>query len=148
MIDFSTQAELAKKKKKKKKRRDWVWIGSLDKAQDRWNRISTHIKKLFSQWSCIQVSARNRVIIAKALLLSRCYYLMDGNSIPPRSLHSINNRILRFVRGRNSMMPYSFLEAPILDGGLNCPSLKSRKLAYDLKFLGDLISGDPSIPWK
>ena len=52
-----------------------VWIGSYDRSQDRWNRISAHIKKLISQWSCIQVSARNRVLIAKALLLSRCYYL-------------------------------------------------------------------------
>src|SRR6202789_4313555 len=83
-----------------------------------------------------------------ALLLSRCYYLLDGNSINPYTLRSISQRIMRFVRGRNSIMPYSFIEAPRHEGGLNCPSLTSRYHAYNLKFFGDLISGDPNILWK
>src|SRR6202789_678824 len=83
-----------------------------------------------------------------ALLLSRCYYLLDGNSINPYTLKSISQRIMKFVRGRNSIMPYSFLEAPRHEGGMDCPSLTSRYHAYNLKFLGDIISGDPKILWK
>jgi hypothetical protein len=31
---------------------------------------------------------------------------------------------------------------------MNCPSLKERKLAYDAKFMGDLISLPLDLPWK
>ena len=40
------------------------------------------------------------------------------------------------------------LEAPLASGGLNCPSLASRKLAYDAKFISDLISGPTDTPWR
>ena len=45
-------------------------------------------------------------------------------------------------------MPYAFLSAPLALGGLNCPSLKERKLAYDAKFISDLISPPFDINWK
>ena len=45
-------------------------------------------------------------------------------------------------------MPYCILEPPLRDGGLNCPSLRSRMLAYDAKFFSDLISGDQRAAWK
>ena len=125
-----------------------VWVGSPDRAHHRWTQISRHINKIIQQWNGILVSVRNHVLIAKALLLSRCYYLLDGNSIPPRMLTFISQRIMRFVRGRNSYMPYAFLEAPKQEGGLNCPSLTSRYHAFNLKFLSDLISRDPHILWK
>ena len=60
-----------------------VWISSPDRAAPRWKQILAHIKKLASQWNGIGASVLNRVLLAKALMLSRCYYLMDGNSIPP-----------------------------------------------------------------
>ena len=100
------------------------------------------------QWNSIGASIINRVLLAKALLLSRCYYLLDGNSIPPVMLRKINNIIQRFVRGTYSSVPYHILEPPLRDGGLNCPSLKSRVLAYDAKFFSDLISGDRHTAWK
>jgi len=88
------------------------------------------------------------VLLAKALLLSRCYYLLDCNGIPAPMLNKITNSVCRFVRGPYSHMPYSFLSAPLSRGGLNCPSLKERKLAYDAKFMGDLISEPLNLPWK
>ena len=81
-------------------------------------------------------------------MLSRCYWLLDGNSIPGPWLQRISNKIMRFVRGSFSRAPYSYLEAPLADRGLNCPSLITRKTAYNLKFLGDLISSPYGIPWK
>src|SRR5882757_5509431 len=45
-------------------------------------------------------------------------------------------------------MAYSVLATPLGEGGLSCPSLVDRQGAYDLKFLGDLISGPQSVPWK
>ena len=125
-----------------------IWIGSPDRASPRWKQILTHIKKLASQWNGIGASILNRVLLAKALMLSRCYYLMDGNSIPPTLLRKINNVIQRFVRGSYSSAPYWMLEAPLSSGGLNCPSLASRKLAYDAKFISDLISGPADHPWR
>ena len=79
---------------------------------------------------------------------SRCYYLLDGNSIPRRLLTNISNHIMNFVCGPFCRLPFTSLEAPLSSGGVNCPSLISRCTAYDLKFLGDLISGSPSVPWK
>ena len=55
---------------------------------------------------------------------------------------------MNFVRGPFCRLPFASLEAPLSSGGVNCPSLISRSTAYDLKFLGDLISGSPSVPWK
>ena len=81
-------------------------------------------------------------------MLSRCYYLLDGNSIPPALLRKINNVIQHFVRGSYSSAPYWMLETPLSSGGLNCPSLASRKLAYDAKFISDLISGPADSPWR
>ena len=46
------------------------------------------------------------------------------------------------------MMLYSTMEAPMVEGGLNNPSLVSRVYACDLKFLSDLVMGDQSLPWK
>ena len=90
----------------------------------------------------------NQVLVAKSLMLSRCYWLLDSNSIPGVWLWCISNKIMRFIRGSFSRSPYSYLEAPLVDGGLNCPSLITRKAAYDLKFLGDLISSPQDTPWK
>ena len=47
-----------------------------------------------------------------------------------------------------SAMAFRTLEAPLEEGGLNSPSLTTRKHATDLKFLSDLITGDQRTPWK
>ena len=125
-----------------------VWVGSSGMAHARWSQISDHITRLICQWQAIGASLPNRVLLAKALMQSRCYYLLDGNSIPQRVLKKISNRIMNFVRGPFCCLPFASLEAPLSTGGVNCPSLISRSTAYNLKFLGDLISGSPSVPWK
>jgi len=125
-----------------------VWVGSRDFAADRWEQIDKHVKKIISQWRAIGASARNRSILAKALMLSRCHFLMDGNGVPPGVLSRLGNRIMSFVRGKFSAMAYKTLEAPLVEGGLNTPSLTTRKMAADLKFLSDLITGDQKVPWK
>ena len=125
-----------------------VWVGSRDFAVDRWEQIDKHVKKIISQWRAIGASARNRSVLAKALMLSRCHFLMDGNGIPPSMLSQIGNRIMSFVRGKFSAMAYKTLEAPLAEGGLNMPSLTARKMAADLKFLSDLVTGDQRVPWK
>jgi len=125
-----------------------VWVGSRDFASDRWLQIDKHVKKIISQWRAIGASARNRSLLAKALMLSRCHFLMDGNGIPPSMLNRIGNRIMNFVWGKFSAMAYMTLETPLAEGGLNTPSLTSRKMAADLKFLSDLVTGDQKVPWK
>ena len=125
-----------------------VWVGSPDRANHRWKQILSHIKMLVRQWNAIGASILNRVLLAKALMLSRCYYLLDGNGIPPVILRKINNAVQQFVRGPYSSAPYSLLERPLADGGLDCPSLRNRALAYDSKFFSDLISGDQNPAWK
>ena len=125
-----------------------VWISSRDNATHRWVQIDSHIKRIISQWRVIGASVRNRSLLAKALMLSRCHFLMDGNGIPPHMLRRISNKIMGFVRGKFSAMSYSTLEAPLEEGGLNNPSLKTRKYASDLKFLSDLVTGDQTTPWK
>ena len=125
-----------------------VWVASQDRAQDRWDQLLVHIQRLIKQWIAIGASLPNRVLIAKALLLSRCYYLLDGNSAPPAILHHISQSILHFVRGPYSNAPYSLLQSSLADGGLNCPSLEVRKVAYNIKFLSHLISGPADTPWR
>jgi len=125
-----------------------VWVNSPDRTTPRWKQVVSHIKKLVSQWSSIGTSMLNRVVLAKALMMSRCYYLLDGNGIPPSILHKLSNLILHFVRGSYSSVPYRLLESPLSDGGLNCPPLTSQALAYDAKFVSDLISGPASTPWR
>ena len=125
-----------------------VWINSPDHAAPRWKQITSHVKKLVSQWTSIGASILNRVVLAKALMMSRCYYLLDGNGIPPPILQRLNNIIHRFVRGSYSSAPYSLLDSPLSKGGLNCPSLINRALAYDAKFVLDLISGPATTPWR
>jgi len=73
---------------------------------------------------------------------------MDGNGIPPHILRKISGKIMNFVRGKFSAMAFKTLEAPLAEGGLNSPSLATRKLAVDLKFLSDLVTGDQRVPWK
>jgi len=125
-----------------------VWIGSRDHALQRWTQIDDHIKKIISQWQAIRVNMRNRTLLAKALMLSRCHFLMDGNGIPPHILRQISNRIMGFVRGKFSGASYKMIEAPLQEGGLNNPSLITRKYTTDLKFFSDLITGDQTVPWK
>lgn len=79
---------------------------------------------------------------------SRCYYLLDGNSIPRRLLKKISNCIMNFMQGPFCHLPFTSLEAPLSSSGINCPSLTSHSSAYDLKFISDLISSPPSMAWK
>jgi len=125
-----------------------VWVGSRNLAMDRWTQIDKHVKKIISQWHAIGASVQNRSLLAKALMLSRCHFLLDGNGIPPSMLNKIGNKIMNFVRGKFSAMAYRTLEAPLAEGGINTPSLATRKMAVDLKFLSDLITGDQQVPWK
>ena len=125
-----------------------VWIGSEDFAAPRWAQIEAHIGKITRQWRAIGASLRNRAVLASALLSSRCYHLLDGNGIPAATLSCINGKISRFVRGGFSLMPYASLESPVLEGGLGCPSFRSRKMAYDLRFLSQLITGPQRTLWK
>ena len=125
-----------------------VWVGSPDHALPHWKQVADHISKIIRQWKAIGASMRNCVVLAKALMMSRCYYLLDGNGIPPSVLRHISQAILSFVRGRFSCVPYSILSAPLREGGLDCPSLIHRGMAYDAKFIGDLISAPHDVPWK
>src|SRR5258706_3640012 len=103
-----------------------VWVNSPDQAAPRWKQIYSHIKKLVSQWTSIGASLLNRVVLAKALMMSRCYYLLDGNGIPPSYLRKLSNVIHRFMRGSYSSAPYRLFESPLSVRGLNCPSLINR----------------------
>jgi len=125
-----------------------VWIGSEDFAAPRWTQIEAHIGKITRQWRAIGASLRNRAVLASALLSSRCYHLLDGNGIPAAVLSHISGKISRFVHGGFSLMPYASLESPIREGGLGCPSFRSRKMAYDLRFLSQLITGPQKPLWK
>ena len=113
-----------------------------------WTQITLHVKKIIRQWNNIGASMRNRALLAKALLQSRCYYLLDGNGILTQVLRKLSNSIQRFVRGKFSLTPYSILAAPVSEGGLDCPSLIDRKLAYDAKFISDLITLPSNTLWK
>jgi len=125
-----------------------VWIDSHDHAAHRWAQIDAHISRIIRQWRAIGASVLNRAALAKALMLSRCHFLLDGNGIPGRFLDRISNKVQRFVRGSFSDMAYRTLEVPLAEGGLNCPSLRSRKKACDLKFISELITGPQLVPWK
>ena len=109
-----------------------VWVSSPDHALPRWKQIADHISKIIRQWKAIGASMRNRIVLAKALMMSRCYYLYDGNGAPPSVLKHISQSILGFVRGRFSCAPYSILSAPLREGGLDCPSLKLSLVAQPL----------------
>ena len=52
------------------------------------------------------------------------------------------------MRGSFSCTPYAILSTPLREGGLDCPSLAHCRLAYDAKFIGDLISAPLDVPWK
>jgi len=125
-----------------------VWIDSRDYAAPRWSQIDSHVGRIIRQWRAIGASAQNRSVLAKALLLSRCHFLLDGNGIPAYWRSRISGKIQRFVRGNMSSMAYLTLDAPVEEGGLNCPSLTVRQKACDLRFLSELISGPQGVPWK
>jgi len=125
-----------------------VWVDSRDSAAPRWSQIDTHMGRIIKQWRIIGASAQNRSVLAKTLLLSRCHFLMDSNGIPAYWRTRIGNKIQRFVRGNMSCMAYRTLEAPIVEGGLNCPSLTARQEACDLRFLSELVTGPQNVPWK
>ena len=125
-----------------------VWVDSRDFAAPRWSQIDSHIGRIIRQWRAIGASAQNRSVLAKALMLSRCHFLLDGNGIPAYWRNRIGGKIQRFVRGNMSSMAYRTLEAPVEEGGINCPSLTTRQEACDLRFLSELISGPQKVPWK
>jgi len=125
-----------------------VWVAAPDLAAPRWAQIARHNTRLMGQWRAIGASVRNRALLAKALLQSRCYHLLDGNGVPPSALRKMSQQIQNFVRGPFSTMPFDTLAAPLKEGGLNCPSLLHRKEAYDLRFLSHLVSGSQRVLWK
>jgi len=125
-----------------------VWVASRDFAAPRWSQVDSHIGRIIRQWRAIGASAQNRSVLAKALMLSRCHFLLDGNGIPAYWRNRIGGKIQRFVRGNMSSMAYRTLEAPIEEGGINCPSLTTRQEACDLRFLSELVSGPQKVPWK
>jgi len=125
-----------------------VWVATPNFAAPRWAQIFKHNARLMRQWRAIGVSVCNRALLAKALLQSRCYHLLDGNGVHPSTLRRMSQQIQNFVRGRFSTMPFDTLAAPLEEGRLGCPSLIHRKEAFDLRFLSQLISGPQRLPWK
>ena len=125
-----------------------VWVDSRDFAAPRWSQIDSHVGRIIRQWRAIGASAQNCSVLAKTLMLSRCHFLLDGNGIPAYWRNRIGRKIQRFVRGNMSSMAYQTLEAPVEEGGINCPSLTARQEACDLRFLSELISGPQKVPWK
>jgi len=125
-----------------------VWVDSRDFAAPRWSQIDSHIGRIIRQWRAIGASAQNRSVLAKTLMLSRCHFLLDGNGISAYWRNRIGSKIQRFVRGNMSSMAYQTLEAPVEEGGINCPSLTTRQEVCDLRFLSELISGSQKVPWK
>jgi hypothetical protein len=79
---------------------------------------------------------------------SQCYYLLDGNGIPPLTLRRLSSLIQAFVRGPCSRAPIASLEHPLSDSSISCPSLSSRKLAFDIRFLGQLADPSTNLPWQ
>ena len=125
-----------------------VWVAAPDLAAPRWAQVARHNVRLMRQWRAIGASVQNRALLAKALLQSRCYHLLDGNGVPPSALRKMSQQIQNFVRGSFSTMPFDTLAAPLKEGGLNCPSLHHRKEAYDLRFLSHLVTGSQKVLWK
>ena len=125
-----------------------VWVGSTDSASARWSQLLSHIRSLIRQWNAIGASLPNRVLIAKALLLSRCYWLLDGNGVPRSVARRIDRSITHFVRGRFSSASSAIIRAPRIDGGAGCPSLTDRIIAYNLALLRDLLTGPQDALWR
>jgi ribonuclease HI len=125
-----------------------IWVGHPDRADGIWRSVIHQVKFIISQWKRIGASFRNRALLAKALMQSCCYYLLDGNGIPPLTLRRLSSLIQAFVKGPCSRAPGASLEHPLSDSGINCPSLSSRKLAYDIRFLGQLADPSTNLPWQ
>ena len=76
-----------------------IWVGDTSLALPCWKQIEMHISKLIRQWMAIGASVQNRCILAKALMQSRCYHLLDGNGIPTQTLNKLSRKISGFMRG-------------------------------------------------
>jgi len=74
-----------------------VWVAATDLAAPRWAQIHRHNTRLIKQWRAIGASVQNRALLAKALLQSRCYHLLDGNGIHPSTLRKMSQQIQNFV---------------------------------------------------
>ena len=98
-----------------------IWISCKAQASPRWAQIATHMKKLISQWTAIGTSILNWVLIAKLLMQSRCYYLLDGNGIPPTYLRKLATPLTALCKATTPPCPTACWPPPWLRPGSTSP---------------------------
>lgn len=124
------------------------FINDSSRATKQWGTILSKLKEVTRFWETKSLSIRGRVLIAKALLLSKTLYLVSSSGIPPEYIRKIDSTIAMFVWGNKRWFPekWNALRGPVEVMGLNLPSFKARTIAVNLLLIGNIIT-EPDKPW-
>ena len=163
MYEAATNAKINKKKTK------GMWIGSFrnkpkDFAGIKWydepidsvgvyigndrdlcskqgfSEAKEKIKIKMSYWSSKHMSIKGRVKVLNIFILSKLWYILESQEIPPEILKDINNLIKAFVWKDIHQIQFDCLHEKYDDGGIGLQDITLKKQALRLKWLKFLIS--------
>ncbi len=106
------------------------------------------IESVIKSWNTRNLSLRGKVIVIKALLLSKLQYLISVIG-PPRqgTIHRLNKIIYRFLWNGTEKLKRSVLIKPLEEGGLNMPDFETICKCALIKWVHRYIHAGKS-NWK
>lgn len=113
-----------------------AWHGMKGEAKIQWNTILETQASIMNTWSKARPSLKGRVLLLKSLICSRALYLSMVNGMPNAIKDQMEKQNRHFLwNNKKGLIDWDTAIAPIHDGGLDAPSIKSRLLAIETMWL-------------
>ena len=128
-----------------------VWVGkNQEKCNNlNWEKKISSISTVLSLWKRRYLSLYGRLTVVSSLLMSKLWYTLAVQTIPPKYYLQIKKLCIDFLWDYKShLVSYETIIAKKSEGGLHFPDIMLKMFSFRLKFLGRLLNPDYTAVWK
>lgn len=121
-----------------------------DKCEEfNWKKKIDKIASLMNLWQQRSLSLRGRSVVIQTLLSSRIWYTLNVMPLPKWVEEKLRKSFSKFLwLGKPPQIKAVTLIGKESQGGLNIPDLRSRVMAFRLKWLRKYFNKDVDFTWK
>ena len=114
-----------------------------------WRLKVNKIKSLLNLWLQRKLTIQGRVTVVESLCMSRLWYTMFVTSIPSWVIDELKVTCVNFVWNNGAhLVHYNSIIDEKSKGVLHFPDIKSKLMAFRLKFLARFLDEDYHVLWK
>jgi hypothetical protein len=114
-----------------------------------WRGKINKIKALLNMWLQRKLTIQGRVNVISSLFMSRLWYTLFVTSMPDWAITEIKNICVNFIWNNGAhLVKYNTIICEKSKGGLQLPDIKSKLIAFRLKFLARFLNEEYHVLWK